>query len=130
VSYAFGPAVIGFVYTQSQFYNAINTAGSTYKFNNYEVNAKYNLTPALSLAANYTYTDGSLTNSGTATNDPKWSQVNLQTDYALSKRTDVYLEGLYQHAIGAGNNAYISSAGGTSSTSNQVVVITGIRSRF
>jgi general bacterial porin, GBP family len=130
VSYAFGPAVVGFVYTQSQFYNAINTGASTYKFNNYEVNAKYSLTPALSLAANYTYTDGSLTNAGAATTDPKWSQVNLQTDYALSKRTDVYLEGLYQHAIGAGNHAYISGAGGTSSTANQVVVTTGIRSRF
>jgi general bacterial porin, GBP family len=130
VSYAFGPAVVGFVYTQSQFYNAINTGASTYKFDNYEVNAKYSLTPALSLAANYTYTNGSLTNAGAATTDPKWSQVNLQTDYALSKRTDVYLEGLYQHAIGAGNRAYISGAGGTSSTANQVVVTTGIRSRF
>ena len=129
-TYAFGPAIIGFVYTQSQFFDAINSRASTYKFNNYEVNAKYNLTPALSLAANYTYTDGSMTNPGTAATDPKWSQINLQTDYALSKRTDIYLEGLYQHAIGAGNNAYISGAGGTSSTANQIVVVSGIRTRF
>jgi predicted porin len=128
VNYAVGPAVIGFVYTQSQYYD---TTSGTYKFNNYEANAKYNLTPALSFAGEFTYTDGSVnTPAAGATTDPKWSAVNLQADYALSKRTDVYLEGLYQHAIGSKNVAYIAGSGGTSSTSNQVVVATGIRTRF
>ena len=129
VNYSIGPALIGFVYTQSQYYG---TAAGSYKFDNYEANAKYNLTPALSLGAEYTYTDGTIWQGGAAgaTKDPKWSAINLQVDYALSKRTDVYVEGQYQHAIGKDNDAYIGGSGGVSSTSNQVVVGTGIRTRF
>jgi GBP family porin len=129
VNYAVGPALLGFVYTQSQYYG---TAAGSYKFDNYEANAKYNLTPALSLGAEYTYTDGTIWQGGAAgaTKDPKWSAINLQVDYALSKRTDVYVEGQYQHAIGKDNDAYIGGSGGVSSTSNQVVVGTGIRTRF
>jgi general bacterial porin, GBP family len=129
VNYSIGPALLGFVYTQSQYYGSLS---GTYKFNNYEANAKYNLTPALSIAGNYTYTDGHISSGGAAgaSKDPGWSQVDLQVDYALSKRTDVYVEGMYQHAIGNKNSAFIAGSGGTSSTSNQVMALTGIRTRF
>jgi predicted porin len=55
-------------------------------------------------------------------------------DYFLSKRTDLYADGIYQHASGT------NSVGGTataqinglsaSSTSNQVAAIVGIRHKF
>jgi len=50
VNYAFGPALVGFVFTRSVYqgttsFNSVNGAMS---FNNYELNAKYALTPAIS----------------------------------------------------------------------------------
>jgi general bacterial porin, GBP family len=140
ISYAFGPATVGFVFTQTMLDNAsaISSAGTQngttlgltdghVRFTNYEVNGRYNLTPALSLAANYTYTNSRI--DGVS---PKWHQVDLQTAYALSKRTDVYLQGEYQHVIGldgAPLGATINGVG-VSSSSNVVSATVGVRHRF
>jgi general bacterial porin, GBP family len=140
ISYAFGPATVGFVFTQTMLDNAsaISSAGTQngttlgltdghVRFTNYEVNGRYNLTPALSLAANYTYTNSRI--DGVS---PKWHQVDLQTAYALSKRTDVYLQGEYQHVIGldgAPLGATINGVG-VSSNSNVVSATVGVRHRF
>jgi GBP family porin len=60
-------------------------------------------------------------------------------DYALSKRTDVYLSGTYQLAagdastrVGSGYSklASIAYAGGASSTNRQVAIFSGIRAKF
>ena len=138
-NYTFGPATAGFVFTQTRLDNALGvnagSAGTTAtlalpgggaRFNNYEVNARYALTPALSLAGAYTYTDSSI--GGV---NPKWNQFNLQADYALSKRTDVYLEGEFQHiaAKGTGIGAVINGLN-MSSTDKQVAVTAGLRHRF
>ncbi len=132
LNYAFGPATVGFVYTHSQFTDstAFGSAHGSVRFDNYDLNGKYSLTPALSLGLAYVYTDGHVDNNGPRNNDPKWSQVDAQIVYAFSKRTDVYLEGMYQHAIGQGNVAYVNNSGGASSTANQVVATTGMRLRF
>ncbi|WP_200908657.1 hypothetical protein [Caballeronia mineralivorans] len=53
------------------------------------MNAGYALTPSLSLNGEYTYTDGALSTSS-GSHHPKWHEVSIQTDYLLSKRTDVY----------------------------------------
>ncbi|GAB5100658.1 porin [Caballeronia sp. LP006] len=140
VNYAFGPATVGFVFTQTMLDNAtaISNTGSQgaglvgltdghVRFTNYEVNGRYNLTPALSLAANYTYTDSRIDGV-----KPKFHQVDLQTAYALSKRTDVYLQGEYQHVSdldGTGLGATINGVG-VSSTPNQVSATVGLRHRF
>jgi GBP family porin len=140
VNYTFGPATAGFVFTQTHLFNAtgINAsnagtpanialpAGSNLRFNNYEVNGRYRLTPTLSLAGGFTYTDGRL--NGTK---PSWYQFNLQADYALSKRTDVYLQSEYQKltASGSGLGADINSLN-ASTTNKQVAVTAGIRHRF
>jgi general bacterial porin, GBP family len=141
VSYAFGPATVGFVFTQTMlddasFITPVGTQQSGVsaplsnghvRFTNYEVNGRYNLTPALSIAGNYTYTDSRI--DGVS---PKWNQFNLQTAYALSKRTDVYLQGEYQHVSGTdgtGLGATINSVG-VSSTENQVSATVGVRHRF
>jgi GBP family porin len=139
ISYAFGPATVGFVFTQTMLDDAtqITTAGTGgaainltdphVRFTNYEVNGRYNLTPALSLAGAYTYTDSRIDGV-----KPKFHQVSLQTAYALSKRTDVYLQGEYQHVTDTeGTNLGATITGvGVSSTENQVSATVGIRHRF
>ncbi len=132
LSYVFGPVTAGFVYTHSQFQDTSSfgaTHGSMH-FDNYEVNGKYAVTPALSLGAAYTYTDAHVSGTTSFGSDPKWNQVNLQAVYALSLRTDVYAEAMYQHVSGKGYTAFINTAGGASSTGNQVVGTVGIRTRF
>jgi general bacterial porin, GBP family len=131
-NYAFGPALVGFVFTRSVYqgttsFNSVNGAMS---FNNYELNAKYAVTPAISLGIADTYTDGHAANSRTFGADPKFNQVNVQAVYSFSKRTDVYAEAMYQHAIGAQYVAFINTSGGASSTANQVVGTVGLRTRF
>jgi Outer membrane protein (porin) len=132
LSYGFGPVTTGFVYTHSQFENTASfgaTHGSM-RFDNFEVNGKYAVTPALSLGASYTYTNAHVGGTSTFGSDPKWNQVNLQAVYALSRRTDVYAEAMVQHVSGEGYTAFINTAGGASSTGNQVVGTVGLRTRF
>ena len=138
-NYAFGPATVGLVYSQT---NLSSLAGigagasgqsagigfanpSSAHFQNFEANARYALTPAVSIAGSYTYTRASL--AGTS---PHWNQFNLQTAYALSKRTDVYLQGEYQQA---NENAIVDAdINGLSASNNnkQVAVTAGLRHRF
>jgi general bacterial porin, GBP family len=132
LNYAFGPATAGFVYTHS-LYEGSTSFGSqngNVSFDNYEVNGKYAMTPALSFGLAYTYTDGHVDNSATYGADPKWQSVDFQTVYSLSKRTDVYFESMYQHATGHNYVAFINTAGGASATANQVVETVGMRTRF
>ena len=138
LNYAFGPATVGFVYTHSQYQGTtsfgqtnVNDSGAM-RFDNYELNGKYALTPAVTLGLTYTYTDGRVGNGSNTTfgSDPKWHQVNFQAVYFLSKRTDVYFESMYQHASGHNYVAFIDTSGGASSTANQVVATTGYRVHF
>jgi predicted porin len=95
-----------------------------------KINGRYAPTSALSLGLAYVYTDAHVDNNGAIANDPKWSQVDAQAVYSFSKRTDVYLEGIYQRAIGQGVVAFINGSGGASSSGNQVVTMVGMRTRF
>src|ERR1700722_19662064 len=143
VNYAYGPANVGLVYTHTQLdgITGVNVGGTTLPgvagtnlhMDNYEVNGRYALTPAFSLAAAYTFTDGKVSGSN-GSGDPKWHTVSLQGDYSLSNRTDVYLEGVYQHASGElgnfGANVASINTLSPSSTANQTVVALGMRHRF
>jgi general bacterial porin, GBP family len=139
VNYTFGPATAGFVFTQtnlSQFEGiaaqsgalASGLKGNSAHFQNFELNGRYALTPAISLAGSYTYTQA---NFGSGV-QPKWGQFSLQTDYLLSKRTDVYLQGEYQRAMNNDNGTIGAQINGlaASSNANQVAVTAGIRHRF
>jgi predicted porin len=124
-SYAFGPAQAGVVWTQARVDNDSGAVPSIHQ-NNYEVNAKYNLTPALGLGVAYTYTQQTV---GDASQH--FHQVGAQADYSLSKRTDVYAQVVYQRASGA--NAFIynpTAGGGFSSSINQTAATVGLRHRF
>ncbi|MFM0740215.1 porin [Paraburkholderia xenovorans] len=132
INYAVGHANFGFVYSHSQ-YEGTTMFGSshgTVTFDNFEVNALYALTPSLQLGAAYVYTDGSVTKSSTYGSDPKWNQIEAQAVYSLSKRTDIYLEAMYQHVSGRQFVAFINTAGGAAAGPEQVATTVGIRTRF
>ncbi|WP_027794011.1 porin [Paraburkholderia acidipaludis] len=148
VNYTYGPAQVGFVYTHSQIdgigtlqsanVSAGSMGGLNLHLDNYELNGAYHLTPALALQGSYTFTDGTVTGAGNQS--PKWQTVMLGTDYSLSKRTDVYLAGVYQHASGylgvdpttgaAVQNVAAINTLAPSSTANQVAATVGLRHRF
>jgi GBP family porin len=138
-NYAFGPATVGLVYSQTNLGGLAGIGagasgqtagiggfgGDSAHFQNFEANARYAVTPAVSIAGSYTYTRASL--GGTR---PHWNQFNLQTAYALSKRTDVYLQGEYQQVNeGAIVDADINGLG-ASSNNKQIAVTAGLRHRF
>ena len=82
----------------------------------------------MQLGAAYGYTKGyGVTNE-------KIHQAMLGADYFLSKRTDLYAVGIYQHAsgknsFGANATAQITTLS-PSSSQNQLAAIVGIRSKF
>jgi len=140
INYAFGSATVGLVFTQTHLDDAtgigasasgvtdgITLNGGSARFTNYEVNGRYNLTPAWSLSGAYTFTDARI--DGVS---PKYNQVSVQTAYALSKRTDVYLMGVYQHVSGTGSSGLTADINGlsASSTDSQVAATIGLRHRF
>ncbi|MFL9915162.1 porin [Paraburkholderia fungorum] len=140
--YTFGAATVGLVFTRTMLddpqqiaqggaYSTLN--GDLLTFNNYELNARYAITPALSLGGSYTFTDGHFSDDGKSV-APKWNQFMLQADYALSRRTDLYLEGVYQHVSGADGIAVLGNASiyslAASSSDRQAVVALGVRHRF
>lgn len=152
LSYVRGPAELGFVLTDTLLDHATGFApgsGSTVPwpaavhFVNYEVHGHYQLTPALKLGIADTYTSGSFDN-GVNRGQPKWNQVSLLSDYALSKRTDIYALATYQHMMdGFSGNTFTSyqyvptsmqgastMAGGISGATNQVVLGMGMRTHF
>ncbi|KUZ73139.1 porin [Burkholderia ubonensis] len=126
-AYAFGPAQVGAAWTQSRVDNSLLGATSQ-RFDNYEVSAKYNLTPALGLGAAYTYTNAKLDGES-----QHWNQFGLQADYALSKRTDVYAQAVYQRASknAGGASIYNGDINAVPSSSiNQTAATVGLRHRF
>ena len=136
-AYTFGAATIGATYSNTKFkgFSVGPFVDQTATFNNGEINFKYQLTPALIVGAAYDYTQGSKIDGNSAA---KYHQGSLGVDYFLSKRTDVYVIGVYQHASGnaldsAGNvvQAHASINGlDPSTTSNQVAARVGIRHKF
>lgn len=134
-AYTFGAATFGATYSNTQFKDigalaglpATGSGGSA-KFHNVELNVKYQITPSLLVGAAYDYTKGY------GVNDAKYHQGVLGADYFLSKRTDVYIDGVYQHASGTDSTGAPAVANinylTASSTQNQVMAIVGMRHRF
>jgi predicted porin len=146
VSYAVGPALFGFVYSHSSLDNPtangylgngtfpIGVAVNSLKFDNFEVNAKYNFTPAFFTQVMYTFTLGKF-NASNGSSRPQWHEAGLMFDYNLSKRTDLYIQGVYQQVVGGStgtflDNAFITGTDGQSSSNKQVVARVAIRHAF
>jgi predicted porin len=139
-AYTFGAATIGATYSNIRFGNlgasfASPFRGQSATFNNGEINFKYQLTPALLIGAAYDYTRGTQVEGSSRA---QYHQGALGVDYFLSKRTDVYVTGVYQHALGetVGANGKVVEATAninnlTASTGqNQFVARIGIRHKF
>ncbi|GJH09985.1 porin [Caballeronia novacaledonica] len=131
VNYTFGPAVAGFVYSHSKFAQFFqNSLSGT--FQNFEGNIRYALTPAVELSGAYTYTRAG--GNGGAGGVPHWNQVSAMADYRFSRRTDVYIQGVWQRVSPSGNSplgvAWINGVTEPSSTSNQIEATVGVRHRF
>ena len=94
-------------------------ASPSVAFSNYEVSAVWQMTSAVSLAGMYVYTHAS---------PAHWHQGAVQSVYALSKRTDVYAEAIYQRAS-AGGVAMVYGIDRSAGRA-QLVVTSGIRHRF
>jgi general bacterial porin, GBP family len=139
--YKFGAADVGLVWTHSstrdvtsvwQGGNMVPLVGDELTFNNIEVNGRYFVTRALSLAASYTYTDGRF-DSATSSVSPKWHEAIVQAYYRLSRRTDFYLESLYQTVSGGnGNTAFNASMFNVTPSANnrQLLFVAGMRHQF
>ncbi|WP_175684633.1 porin [Burkholderia anthina] len=145
-SYTFGSATLGFAYTNtyttrplsSGYVGAITPPGgatlSSLRFSNFEINGKYQVTPAFFVGAAYTYTRASF-DATSGKLHPQYHTAGLMADYYLSKRTDLYLQGAYQHVGGDKTGtvldaAFVPGADGVSSTANQFVMRAAIRHKF
>jgi len=134
-NYRIGAATLGAVYTNTQFrdlgaFASLNTHGysGAAKFHSAELNVRYFVTPAVLLGAAYDYTHGY------GVNRVNYQQGDLGATYIFSKRTQVYLVGLYQHASGTDSTgqAAVANINGlsASSTPNQLAVLAGITHKF
>lgn len=147
VSYKFSKALLGFAYSHTSvddptdsvyFTQPITPANggtwTSWKFDNFQVNGQYYITPALWAGASYTYTIGHLDT--TAGNyQPKWHTASLMLDYDLSKRTSFYIQGAYQHVQSANtgtqfDNAQTPASAGISSSPNQLVARIAMIQKF
>ncbi|WP_027802336.1 porin [Paraburkholderia dilworthii] len=139
-AYTFGAATVGLTYSNIRFANLGASYASPFKgqsatFNNAEINFKYQLTPALLVGAAYDYTRGA---DIAGASRAQYHQGSLGVDYFLSKRTDVYVIGVYQHALGdtlTATGAVTSAKAGInglsgSSNQNQLAARVGIRHKF
>jgi len=140
VKWRSGHTTLDALWTHSQFDNlkTINGIGSlgiavgnaNASFDNAELNAHYQFTPALSTTLAVTYTTSRFVQKA-AIHHPSWLEPSILVDYRLSKRTDVYTELLYQHArsdgsgLGASINRQPLASGNT-----QTVVAVGVRQLF
>ncbi|HIH2747058.1 porin [Burkholderia sp. LMG 13014] len=149
IAYTTGSATVGFAYTHTNLSQPTATqyanfaasptlgAATSLKFNNYEVNAKYQFTPAFYAAGMYTYTQATLDGATGGSAKPKYHQFGLMADYNLSKRTDVYAQAAYvkvasdSGVTGTGLEFAVNpDAAGPSSTSKQFMARVGIRHKF
>ncbi|MGG2048109.1 porin [Burkholderia gladioli] len=147
VSYRFTKVLVAASYSHVDVYNPTSNvwlsnsalpngaAWNAWKFDNIEVNSQYYFNSAFWLGASYTFTiahlhaqDGDFT--------PKYHQLALMLDYDLSKRTSLYVQGAYQHAVSAHTGTsfddaqIIDASAGASSGVNQTVVRVGMLHRF
>lgn len=113
--YQIGPAFLRGVYTTVVF----RQNGQNAWMRTAEGGVKYTFNYAFALAASY---------ARTTLSDAAWNQIVAGADYLLSKRTDIYLNGVYLHAS-SGVRAQIYTLP-ASSSSSQTVVSLGMRHLF
>lgn len=96
-----------------------------------EANGHSNLYQSYDAGVEYQATITNQFDAGAATTSlagHRWTQADIGYIYSLSKSTQLYLQGVYEH----GNSGTLAdlSTGGISSTANQVIVLSGIHHSF
>ena len=145
-AYAIGPAHFAIVYSNTKFQDlqsglsglTTSTTGpqGTAVFNAVELNFVWHFTPAFQAGGAYSYTRASSVQLGKTktSGGADYNQFTLSTDYALSKRTDVYLEGIYQTASGVDSTGGVAVASinltSPSSNNHEALVRAGVRVKF
>ncbi|WP_322048248.1 porin [Paraburkholderia sp. J67] len=136
-----GHATLGLVYThanveqaQSSIYvGTLGTPTPDLRFDNIELNLKYDLTPALYVGGMATYTRAHV-NRGIESTTVHWGQLGLMSQYSLSKRTTCYVQLVYQRVSGddgsALSTATIPGSAGPSTNGHQIVTRIGMTQAF
>ena len=127
-TYAFGPAKLYAGYRWRNASAALETSLTSSRSNLYWLGAGYQVTPALSLTGTAYYQ-----NYKTAGTGNPWLFV-VGSDYALSKRTDAYLNLAYAKN-GAGTNLGVNGfndvfTNADGNGSNQMGAVVGLRHKF
>ncbi len=104
------------------------------RFQNVEANIKYQPTRSYWFGAMYAYTRATF-DATSGEKHPVYHSVGLMADYVFSRRTDVYLQTVYQHVSGDKTDsvldaAYVAGAANVASGPDQVVVRVGVRHFF
>lgn len=135
-------ATLALVYTHTRLQNSLyfastaNPGGTGVSFDIAELNAVYTFTPAWTLAAAYIFNNAKVSGGGST----RFHQINLGTNYALSKRTALYMVAIAQKSSGAGlgvdpatgsnvNYAQIPNLV-NSNSDRQLAVMAGVRVNF
>lgn len=133
INYAVGEATLGAVYSHVRLDGRATGATAPIgtgriDLDNYEVNARYQAAPAVRLSAGFTHTEGRAHTSAAAQRTA-WNQIGVQANYAMSRRTDLYVEGVHQRAVDDMTLAYINGVGVSSSDQMSVLAV-GMRHAF
>jgi predicted porin len=144
-TYTFGSANVGLSYSNTYVDNPTTsgyvgditpTAGtlSALRYQNFEINGKYQFTPVFFVGAMYTYTRADF-NATSGELNQNYQTAGLMADYSLSRRTDVYVQGAYQHVGGDRtgtvlDDAYVVGADDVSSGRSQIVARVGLLYKF
>ena len=122
-AYVLGGANLSLLYTNVRF-EYRDTSRLTLQ--NFEASLTDRLRPDLLVGAAYIFTTGRYRPQDSS---PKWHQVNAGIDYFLSKRTDLYVVGIYQKATGDAQYAQIYTLS-PSTTKAQVAASIGMRHKW
>jgi predicted porin len=124
-SYKIGGASVALEYTSTRFKKGF--LGGDVRFDNYEANVGYFITPFLFSGIAYIYTHGKISASGAS---PIYRAIDLYTNYFFSKRTDLYFAAELLKAGGSATQAQITLIPSPSSGQTQGLLRIGIRHRF
>ena len=131
--YLMGPAAFWALWSNTRLVQQPGTGSTNLVFDAYDAGAKYSFTPALTAGLGYTYM-----HLGDAAKG-HFNQFDLSLDYALSKRTDVYVLGIYQKASGTNGSTPVQAQIGDTTTlfgpsgsnsQSQLAARVGIRHKF
>ncbi|MFL9883210.1 porin [Paraburkholderia agricolaris] len=143
-AYTIDKTTVGMTYSNTRFQSLGDTLASgpnpnhytgSATFNDVELNLRFQATPALVLGTAINYLKGNGVASTTLSSDgATYWQGAVGADYALSKRTDVYVVGMVQKASGTqstGGPAVAAINGLTASrNSRQALARVGMRHKF